>query len=486
IESDRMELSEQGWRIIGHDPDAPPSMPLHGFLDGVPPLERERLLSLIDETLDGTGTIFIDTPYDTGRQEPASLVIEGEAERDLRGQIVGLVGVVHDVTRQRKLEWERAELEIRYRQAQKLESLGLVAGGINHDFNNILQQLLGLVNILAESSPTGTRDRDYLDMMRGTINRGSDSLRRLLAFSRQSLESSVVIDPCEVLAELVEDFRTRAPATVTLAYQCERVGDISLIADPGQLRHAVANLLQNALDAVGQRGTVTVTVSPAPPPDETAPKGESWTRIDVEDSGPGVPPTWRDRIFDPFFTTRQGQQGLGLSVAHGIVKAHGGELLLRTDRDRGACFSLLLPTTQSRPAVIPLPPPATRERPLRIFFLDDEELIVTTMVIMLKRFGVEAVGFTSPTAMLAAFEREVDTLDGVVTDLSMNECSGIDLARKIKRRHPSLPVVLCTGFSPDKDWSAEEREAVDAILYKPVGPEALVEALTGRPVKPKT
>ncbi len=474
IERDAMEFSEQGIRILGEE-SAPPAT-LKQFLDRLPPDERRTFSESMNEALDGGGAVYLETPCDTGKPEPSTLIIEAEVDRDGRGEIVGMMGVMQDVTHQRKLERERAALEVRFRQAQKLESLGIVAGGINHDFNNILQQLLGLVNLLS-SSYQGEREHDYLNMMRGAINRGRDSLRRLLAFSRQSLASSESVDPCAIIADLVEEFSHEAPERVAISFVCEMEETLRLMADAGQLRHALANVIQNGLDAVKESGNVVVSAYPGdPPPSEPQAKGE-WFRIDVEDSGPGIAPTWRDRIFDPFFTTKQGNEGLGLSVAYGIVKAHGGELAYEFRPEKGSRLTFYLPITASRKEPPPAPPEAAPEKPLRIYLLDDEELIVTTMVIMLKRFGVEAVGFTVPEEMLAAFENDADRIDGVVTDFSMAEFSGVDLARMVKERRGDLPVILCTGFSPDKDWTVEEKEAVDAILYKPVEAEALISAI---------
>lgn len=378
--------------------------------------------------------------------------------------------------------------EEQLRQSQKLEAVGTLAGGIAHDFNNILTVILG--NAELATSDLGERHpaREFLEQIRRSGLRARDLVRRILAFSRPAETEGGATTLAPVVEEVVKLMRSTIPATVEISLEVE--GELPLV-DIGstELHQVLLNLGTNAAHALGGRPgriefRVTAQELDAGNAITAGLQPGRYARIEVRDDGCGIPPEVLPRIFDPFFTTKRAGEGtgLGLSVAHGIMRARGGAITVTSKVGEGSTFVLLMPASSgSVPdaaagagAAVATPTPAGGRR---LMIVDDEEMIVTTMRIVFTRVGHVVETFTSPTEALEVFRARPDYFDLVLTDYSMPGMSGVMLTEALRQLRPDMPVVMLSGFLRGAEREAAERAGIREFLQKPVAPDGLVAAV---------
>jgi len=257
----------------------------------------------------------------------------------------GWVTLWTDITQIKRAEEERRLLEIQLHNAQKLEAMGTLAGGMAHDLNNAMVPLLALTKLAAQALPEGSRERRRLELVQRGAERAREVAAQMLAFSREEKLETCAIDFPAVLREAMELLRASLPATIRLETRISPVPPI--VANAGQLSQVIVNLVTNAGQAIGaEMGVIDVSLEPATAPDAaTGGKGGAWVRLAIADSGCGMDDATRRRIFEPFFTTKDVGQGagLGLSVVHGIVAAHGGTIEVSSRPGDGTRFDILLP-----------------------------------------------------------------------------------------------------------------------------------------------
>jgi signal transduction histidine kinase len=256
----------------------------------------------------------------------------------------GRVTLWTDITAIKRADEERRSLETQLYNAQKIEAMGTLAGGLAHDLNNAIVPLLALTKLAAQSLPTGSRERRRLELVHCGAERARDIAAQMLAFSREEKVETGAVDFAAVLRAAMDLLRVSLPATIRLETHLSPVPP--LIANAGQLSQVIVNLVTNASQAIGARmGVIDVSLEPVPAPAATGGKGGTWLRLAVADSGCGMDEATRQRIFEPFFTTREVGQGsgLGLSVVHGIVAAHGGTIEVSSRPGDGTRFDILLP-----------------------------------------------------------------------------------------------------------------------------------------------
>ncbi|MBI5446226.1 MAG: PAS domain S-box protein [Deltaproteobacteria bacterium] len=383
--------------------------------------------------------------------------------RDGSGGVVNYVAVRKDATREVRLEQQ-------LRHSQKLEALGTLAGGIAHDFNNLLTGIMGYAELTSESLPAEAPGRSYLVRVLAACERAKELVRQILAYSRPADKSRETVRLDDVVSESLKLLRAVIPKNIELRYQPGESSGL-VWADATQLGQVLMNLCTNAAHAMnGSVGTIQVSLSEREVGTE-APDLEPglYAVLAVEDTGCGIPDVVLERIFEPFFTTKDvgAGTGLGLSVAHGIAKSHGGTVRVKSEVGKGSRFEVFLPRLQTREVRA-----AESEEPVAkgsesVLYVDDEESLAE-----LGRGLLESLGYTVRTATggeeaLEAMRASPGGFDLLVTDQSMPKMTGDALAREVRRISPDLPVILCTGLAPAVTPEHAEAAGIVEVVRKP-------------------
>lgn len=358
---------------------------------------------------------------------------------------------------------ERRSLEAQFVQSQKMQAVGQLAGGVAHDFNNLLTAMIGFCDLLLLRHKPG--DHSFSDVMqiKQNANRAANLVRQLLAFSRQQTLQARVLDVGDVLAELANLLRRLIGETIELRLEHGR--DLWLVkVDQNQLEQVIVNLAVNARDAMSGGGRLTLAtgnavVERAQPAanqqDEIAP-GE-YVRIDVADTGVGIPPENLARIFEPFFSTKAigAGTGLGLSTVYGIVRQTGGFITVDSAPGAGARFTILLPRCHEEPAA----PQSDEARDgvssdltgaAAILLVEDEDAVRVFSARALRNKGYRVVEAKNGEAALAVLSEGRDSFDLVITDVVMPQMDGPTLARKALELRPDLKVIFISGYAEDR------------------------------------
>jgi signal transduction histidine kinase/ActR/RegA family two-component response regulator len=390
----------------------------------------------------------------------------------------------HVIERERA-EIERESLEARLHQAHRLEAIGTLAGGIAHEFNNILGAILGHAELALASLGQNVRARRHVSQIITAGERVQSVTDQILAFGRRRERERRPIRAQTVVADTIELLRASLPATLSIDARF-LAPEATILADPGALQQVVMNLCTNASHAVGGRGTIIVALDavelggPTVLSHGTLPGGRH-VRLSVRDSGHGIDAALLDRIIEPFFTTKPAGQGtgLGLSTVHGVVAQHGGALNVESVVGRGSTFEVYFPQTHDETVATMQPSETTppRGRGETVLLVDDDETVVQHGEEMLAALGYEPVGFSRCSSALDAFRAAPNRFDLALVDEAMPEMAGITLAQTLHELRPELPVVLMTGNDralQARRWSAA---GIREVLAKPPSSAAIAACL---------
>jgi len=363
-----------------------------------------------------------------------------------------VVAVIRDVTVRLRMEQERARLEEKLRQTQKMESLGTLAGGIAHDFNNLLGVIVGSTETALARLQPSHPVADNLRMIGTASSRASNLVDQILAFSRRQPLKPASTSVGAIVDEVVTLLRAVVPASIEITTTVDGESR-NVVVDATQIHQVLMNIGTNAWHAIApgagtiafRLDTVALDADAAASP-AGLPPGR-YVRVAVSDDGHGMDSALVDRVFDPFFTTKGVGEGtgLGLSVAHGIVADHGGAIVVESALDEGTTFSVYLPETLAVPAAPPPTPVPTNHGATRVLLVDDDELILRLARHLLERLGLVVSTSSKPADALESIRRDPLCFDVVITDLSMPEMNGLELAEAIATVNPDLPIVLTTG-----------------------------------------
>jgi PAS domain S-box-containing protein len=390
-----------------------------------------------------------------------------------------------DISERKLAEAERARLESRLRQAEKMEAVGRLAGGIAHDFNNILGGILGYAEMLAENAPPASPLKRYADNVLSGANRASGLVEQILSYSRSQRGKRVPVDFGRIVSETVELVRGSLPAGIALEVELPEA-QLCVVGDATQLHQVAMNLCTNAIHAMGEGGALKVRLEAVEASAEralshTTLRPGSYARLVVEDTGSGMDAATQGRIFEPFFTTKEVGKGtgLGLSLVYGIVTDSAGAIDVASQPGKGSCFAIYLPSVESSAAVEDeWAGPARRGAGERVLVVDDEPALVAVTSEILKNLGYEPVGCSDGAAALAAFARAEGAIDAAIVDEVMPELSGTQLARELRRRRDSLPIVLVSGYTGPMLTERALGVGITEILKKPVQSRDMAAALS--------
>jgi len=392
------------------------------------------------------------------------------------------VVVVRDVGGRLRAEAERAALEDRLRGAEKLEALGTLAGGVAHDFNNVLAAILGHAGALAAELPAGSPGREDAEQIGAVARRARGVVQQILAFARRRPREVRPVDVAGAVREGLALVRTAITASIEIALSLDPDAG-AVRADPTDLHQVLLNLSSNARDAMQERGgRLEIEVARAEVPGAAgAPAGlppGSYVRLSVRDSGRGMDAGTRARAFEPYFTTKPagGGSGLGLSVVHGIATSLGGAAALDSEPGRGSTVSVWLPRLAGIAAEVrPAPPPAAGRG--RLLLVDDDPLVARAIGRMLESLGYEVTTCGDGASALATFRADPARFDAVLTDQTLPGIHGDELTAALLASRPDLPVFICTGYSERVDEGRARALGARALFMKPLDLGQLAEAL---------
>ncbi len=375
---------------------------------------------------------------------------------------------------------EMKKMEKALRQAQKMESIGTLAGGIAHDFNNILFPIVGMSELLMEDLEEGGQAYDNAREILTAAKRGSNLVRQILAFSRQTGNETVPVSLQQVLDEVLALSQATLPSDIVITRDIQD-GCGMVMADPTQIHQVVMNLVTNtfhALEPGGGKISIQLEeklLSGRALPDSSMEPGP-YALLSVADNGCGISAAVKDRIFDPYFTTKeQGKgTGLGLSMVHGIVKSCRGDIKVYSEIGKGTEFQVYLPVTDpldSRPETGDVSEDSSKKFPLgdeHILLVDDETAIVQIESQILDRLGYRVTACSGSLEALETFRAGPDDFDLVLTDMTMPDMTGDKLAGELIVIRPDIPVILCTGFSELINEENAAAHGIRGFLMKPV------------------
>ena len=395
-----------------------------------------------------------------------------------------LVMNFRDITERKLADAERSRLEQRLRQAQKMEAVGRLAGGIAHDFNNILGGILGYAEMLVEQTDAGSPFKRYAQNVLTAANRARGLVDQILAYSRTQRGKRVAVDLSRIVAETLELVRGSLDPEISLEAKLPAT-PVQVFGDATQLHQVVMNLCTNAIQAMGGKGTLRVTletaeVSAERPLAHGAVVPGTYARLTVEDTGAGMDEATLGRIFEPFFTTKEVGKGtgLGLALVYGIITDAGGAIDVASAPGRGTAFTIYMPRVDVAVAADDeKQDPVARGHGERVLVVDDEQPLLAVTAEVLSRLGYEPVAFSESLAALAEFEAQPGRFDAAITDEVMPGLSGTELASVIHRRRPELPILLVSGYIGPMMSERATAAGVNEVLKKPVQSREIAAAL---------
>jgi PAS domain S-box-containing protein len=471
--SGRFWWSERAFALFGLPPrDTGPS--LEEWRARVHPADRDAALRSYEAWL-ASGSGEWTAEYRVIRPDGRTVFVADRAVafRDEAGRLQRVVGSRRDQT-------EHRELEAQLRQAQKLEAVGRLAGGVAHDFNNILSAIIGYAQLLAEDLPAGTASVEDVGEILRAAGRARDLTRQLLAFSRRQVLNARVLEVNDVVRGVEKMIGRLLGEDVDFALRlAPDAGRVR--ADAGQLEQVLMNLAVNARDAMPRGGRLTIETRAVTLDATYTRTHESvvpgrYVLITVSDTGEGMTPEVRARLFEPFFTTKeQGKgTGLGLATVYGIVKQSGGWIWVYSEPGLGATFKVYLPLVDEAAAPAAITPAApVRGNGQTVLLVEDDAAVRRVTGEMLSRWGYTVLSAERGDAALALVAAHGGPIDLLLTDVVMPELSGPQLARVIQGMRPGLKVLFMSGYA---DAAIVRHGLLDegaAFIQKPVAPEAL-------------
>lgn len=423
----------------------------------------------------------------TATGEIRHLEVHRVPEMSPAGAFLGYYAMGLDITERVHAEADRNQLEAQLLEAQKMEAIGTLAGGIAHDFNNILGAIIGNAVLARQDVGAGHRALVSLDEIYKASQRAKDLVQQILTFSRKQPQQLQIRPLGPVVEDAVKLLRSTLPAGVELAAS---ISDIPLYvhADATQIQQVLLNLCTNAWHAMdGRAGRIEIgleTVALDAAAVSTLPGLQAGPHVclSVSDNGCGMDAATQARIFEPFFTTKAVNRGtgLGLSVVHGIVKAHHGAISLESVPGAGTTFRIYFPAIAG-PCAEALPKPAVagsaRGSGQHVLYLDDDEAMVFLVTRMLEGFGYRVSGYEIAEQALAAVRAAPGDFDLVVTDFNMPGLSGLEVAQELARMRPDLPVVITSGYITEELRANAHQAGVRHLIYKPNTVDTLCEII---------
>ncbi|MGB3222449.1 MAG: ATP-binding protein [Desulforhopalus sp.] len=384
--------------------------------------------------------------------------------KDQSDQISGVIVIAQNVTEQYRLERQ-------LRHTQKMEAIGTLAGGVAHDFNNVLTPIMGYTEIIRlKLKKDGFEDLlvfDYLEEILKASKRAKSLVEQVLTFSRSIEKKAVLQFMHPIVKEVMRLMRVTLPSTIVIKEEVnEHCGRV--LIDPVQIHQVLINLCTNAAHAMtGRHGVLTVKLDKVPGEKDD----REWLELTVSDSGDGIEAKLLDRIFEPYFSTKEKTSGtgMGLAMVHGIVSRQGGNIKVESTVGKGSVFRVYLPVAQKEGLIEQvLSLGELQSGSGRILLVDDEEQVVQVTGEILQSLGYNIVGRTSSEEALKLFSSAPHDFDMVITDLTMPGLTGLELSERLKKMRPDIPIILFTGYSDQISKDAAMEAGIKEYCMKPI------------------
>ncbi|XXJ19313.1 ATP-binding protein [Desulfovibrio caledoniensis] len=392
-------------------------------------------------------------------------------------QLTEVLFVFEEVIQRKRTEISLHEKDLQLQRAQRMEALGTLAGGIAHDFNNLLGVIIanGEMIEMFHLEEAGQSLESKTRAILAAAYRGRDLVSQILSFTSRGNEEAQSITISPIVKETVRFLKSSLPASIDIQY---RIGqpEPPVLADPTQVHQVLMNLCTNGAHAMDQNeGTLLIDLrfeKSARHPEQEGPDGKRFLVLAVQDTGKGIPPDRLERIFDPFYTTKPLGQGtgLGLSVVQGIVKGWGGFVRVESTPGKGTSFHIYIPAAREVPIAQPRAVSAHHlpKGSGSILFVDDEKALAESCGELLGNLGYGVRTVTDSNEALRIFTASPEAFDLVITDYSMPGLRGDKLARSILDIRPTIPIILCTGYSHSFAENDARQLGIEVFLHKPV------------------
>ncbi|SLM28181.1 Histidine kinase [Desulfamplus magnetovallimortis] len=408
----------------------------------------------------------------------------------------------------RQLEQEKtrlAKVQESLQQARKMEAIGTLAGGIAHDFNNMLSPIIGYTEMTMMDLPEDSVAWQNLQQVLIAANQARELARQVLTFSRQTKKDKKRVQLQVLIKDALKLLRSSIPVTIEIRQSIDSGCD-AISGDPTQIHQILINLFTNACYSMREKGgilAISLTEMIITPDNYLADLDLAtgkYLRLEISDTGIGIDKEQQPRIFEPYFTTKPRDEGtgLGLSVVHGIVASHGGHITMYSEPGQGTTFQVYLPAIVE-PDIEdklswPESAPSTYKNKLhlhgkdisngkipggteRILLVDDDEIVCDMEKKQLERLGYQVVAITSGIEAINIFHEAFDSIDLVITDMTMPDITGEDLSRELLKIKPDIPIILCTGLSQLIDKDKSMSGGIQEYLMKPVTMEDMARTV---------
>lgn len=404
--------------------------------------------------------------------------IELKSNRDLLK--TRLENMVHERTVQLEQETlEKLKLKDQLLQAQKMEAIGQLAGGVAHDFNNQLGGIIGSAELIKYNTDN-EKILKYTDLIMTAAQSSANLTKQLLAFARKGKETSIPVDLNKTIKQITQLLKRSMDKKIEIIHNFEDINNFT-IGDPSQLENAVLNIAINACHAMPKGGTLTFSSTMKNIQANTVGNlnGGYYAIIEISDTGTGMPQEIKERIFEPFFTTKSKNKGtgLGLSATYGTIQQHSGAITVDSKLEHGSCFTIYLPASTEKKDIQELSSDSPADLSgKRILIIDDEEIILLTAKEILKQLDCNVDTFPSALQGIEYYRNNSEKIDIVILDKIMPEMNGLEVFKKLKEINPEVKVVLASGYSEEQAQDLLD-EGVKAFIRKPYTISALSKEL---------
>jgi two-component system cell cycle sensor histidine kinase/response regulator CckA len=453
------------------------------YLEG---LNEEKAAQILQTTGEWSGEVIQQ------KKDGTELIVQSSVSllHNAKGEVIGTVAINRDITKQKALERERAELYDQLQQLQKMEAIGTLSGGIAHDFNNILAAILGNANLILEKT-TDEKLLRYASRIKAAAERGATLTKQLLGFARKGKFEVAPVDLHQSVKNVIEILEHTIDKRIQM--RVEMIGSIQkVLGDKTQLEQVILNLAVNAIDAIvptldeKQEGLLHFQLK-VETADSHATSNSSYLHLSISDTGIGIPKEIQNRIFEPFFTTKEVGKGtgLGLAMVYGIVKNHHGKVYVDSEVGKGTTVHLYLPAViQPQVNQIDELPIEKRQKNMstskKILIVDDEEMLRELLLEQLISAGYsvyEAANGLEAIELLKHLEAQGLCVNAVVLDMNMPKMNGAKAFAEIRTLFSTVPILIATGFAQDELVQKLLESGANGVLSKPYNIEELLKRL---------